>query len=165
MTGWVGFWILLVGVGGLFMLGRYTALFDYMNLVPVVGSSRIPVRYHLWVALGAAILAAVGVDRLARTDLAPVRLRGSVGFAAVLIGLSLVIVISRYVPVWTEGRRWNTPEYQEHFRWLGRELAIAVAPDIGSRRPGLGPGCCGDPVVEASVASGARGVLTRLDHA
>ncbi len=63
---WVGFWVVLAGVGGVFMLGRYTALFDYMNLVPVVGSSRIPVRYHLWVSLAVAVLAAVGVDRLAR---------------------------------------------------------------------------------------------------
>ena len=123
---WVGFWILLVGLGGLFMLGRYTALFDYMNLVPVVGSSRIPVRYHLWVSLAVASLAGVGVDRLARSDLAPVRLRSAVWFAVVLVGLSILIVIPRYLPVLTEARRWSSPEYQEHFRWLGRELTIAV---------------------------------------
>ena len=123
---WVGFWVLLVGVGGWFMLGRYTALFDLMNRVPVVGSSRIPVRYHLWVSLAVAALAGVGVDRLSRTDLQPVRLRGAVGFAAALIGLSVLIVMPRYAPIWTEGRRWDTPEYHEHFRWLGRELALAV---------------------------------------
>ena len=42
------------------------ALFDFMNRVPVVGSSRIPVRYHLWVSLAVAALAGVGVDRLSR---------------------------------------------------------------------------------------------------
>ena len=124
---WVGFWVLLVGVGGLFMLGRYTALFDFMNLVPVVGSSRIPVRYHLWVSLAVAALAGVGVDRLARSDPRPVQLRGAVWFALVLVGLSVLIVIPRYIPVWSEARRWDTPEYQAHFRWLGRELAIGVA--------------------------------------
>ena len=121
---WVGFWVLLAGVGGVFMLGRYTALFDFMNLVPVVGSSRIPVRYHLWVSLAVAVLAAVGVDRLARPG--RVRLRGAVGFAAVLVVASLLIAAPRYIPAWTEARRWNTPEYHEHFQWLGRELTIAI---------------------------------------
>ncbi len=121
---WVGFWVILAGVGGLFMLGRYTALFDEMNRVPVVGSSRIPVRYHLWVSLAVAVLAAVGVDRLARPGW--VRLRGAVGFAAVLVVASLLVAAPRYIPAWTEARKWNTPEYQEHFRWLGRELSIAI---------------------------------------
>ncbi len=57
---WVGSWIILCGLGVLAMLGRYTCLFDYMNLVPIVGSSRIPVRYHLWVSLAVACLASVG---------------------------------------------------------------------------------------------------------
>ena len=39
---WVATWILLAGLGGLFMLGKFTALFDYMNYVPVVGASRDP---------------------------------------------------------------------------------------------------------------------------
>ena len=63
------------GWAALFMLGRFTSLFDYMNRVPVVGSSRIPVRYHLWVSLAVAALAAVGVDRLARPG--RVRLRAA----------------------------------------------------------------------------------------
>ena len=122
---WVGFWVLLAGVGGVFMLGRYTAVFDFMNRVPVVGSSRIPVRYHLWVSLAVAALAGVGVDRLAR--LGVVRLRGALGFAGVLVVAALAIAIPRYLPIWTDARRWNTPEHQEHFRWLGRELALATA--------------------------------------
>ena len=63
---WVAFWVLLAGVGGVLMLGRFTLLFDAMPRVPILGSSRIPVRYHLWVSLAVAALAAVGVDRLAR---------------------------------------------------------------------------------------------------
>ena len=122
---WVGFWVVLAGVGGLFMLGRYSALFDYMNLIPVVGSSRIPVRYHLWVSLAVAVLASVGVDRLGRAG--RVRLRGAVGFAMVLVVAGLMIAAVRYIPAWTEARRWNTPEYREHFQWLGREVAVGVA--------------------------------------
>src|SRR3954452_14563667 len=36
---WVGFWPILAGVGGALMLGRFTALFDLMPHVPIVGSS------------------------------------------------------------------------------------------------------------------------------
>ena len=63
---WVGFWVALAALGAVMMLGRYTFLFDRMNRVPVLGSARIPVRYHLWVTLGVAALASVGVDRLSR---------------------------------------------------------------------------------------------------
>ena len=121
---WVGSWIVLCGVGVLFMLGRYTCLFDYMNLVPIVGSSRIPVRYHLWVSLAVAALAGVGVDRLARPG--RVRLGWAVWFAIAIVAASAAILVHDYIPAWTEARRWSTPEHHEHFRWLGRELAIAL---------------------------------------
>ncbi len=80
---WVAFWVLLAGIGGVLMLGRYTFLLDLMHRVPIVGSSRIPVRFHLWVALATSALAAVGVDRLARPG--AVRLRGAVATAALLV--------------------------------------------------------------------------------
>ena len=57
------------------MLGKFTFLFDHAHRIPVLGSSREPVRFHLWVSLGVAALAAVGVERLgaARRGLAPRR--------------------------------------------------------------------------------------------
>ncbi len=122
---WVGFWILLAGVGVLFMLGKFTALFDSMNLVPIVGSSRIPVRYHLWVSLAVAALGSVGVDRLARPG--KVRLRTAGGVAIALLAASAAILVYDYAPAWMESRRWDTPEHREHFGWLGRELAVASA--------------------------------------
>ena len=57
---WTGFWVFLAAVGCVLMLGKYTFLFDFVNRIPVVGSSREPVRFHLWVALAVAALAAVG---------------------------------------------------------------------------------------------------------
>ena len=48
------------------MLGKFTFLFDLAHRIPVLGSSREPVRFHLWVSLAVAALAAVGVERLAR---------------------------------------------------------------------------------------------------
>ena len=61
------------------MLGRFTFLFDYMHRIPVVGSSRIPVRFHLWVSLAVAALAAVGVDRLCRPGTVSLLRRGDGG--------------------------------------------------------------------------------------
>ncbi len=121
---WVGFWVILLGLGLLFMLGRYTALFDYMNRVPVVGSSRIPVRYHLWVSLAVAALASVGVDRLSRPG--AVRLRSALRASGAVLVASAAILAHDYIPAWTEARRWNAPSHLEHFRWLGRDLAIAL---------------------------------------
>ena len=85
----MGFWVALAALGAVMMLGRYTFLFDRMNRVPVLGSARIPVRYHLWVTLGVAALASVGVDRLARPG--PVRLRGAAWGMLILALVALAI--------------------------------------------------------------------------
>ena len=121
---WVGAWVVLCGVGMLLMLGRYTCVFDYMNRIPVVGSSRIPVRYHLWVSLAVAALAGVGVDRLARPG--RVRLGPAAWFSLAIVGVSALVMAREYLPAWTDARRWSTPEHREHFRWLGREIALAL---------------------------------------
>ncbi len=63
---WANFWVILIGLAAILMLGNFTILYDRANLIPVLGSSREPVRFHLWVALGVAALAAVGVQRLSR---------------------------------------------------------------------------------------------------
>jgi len=122
---WTNFWVLVVGVGSVLMLGRYTYLFDFAHRVPVLGSSREPVRFHLWVSLGVAALSAVGVERLLRLGF--VSLRGALILAAVLVGLSIPIMVFIYTPVWTEPRRWNKPVHLAHFAWLGRELLMATS--------------------------------------
>lgn len=121
---WVAFWVLLAGLGGLLMLGRYTALLDHAHRVPVLGSSRIPVRFHLWVALAAAALAGVGVDRLARPD--RVRLRWAVGLAALLVVVSLPIMLYEYTPALAHPERWPKPYLQLRFGWLREELISAT---------------------------------------
>lgn len=126
---WVAFWVATAMLGGLLMLGRFTFLFDFMHWIPVVGSSRIPVRYDLWVALAVAALAAVGVDRLSRPGV--VRLGPALKFVAALVALSVLILIYLYAPAWTESRRWNTSRHILHFNWLAREVGIAVARAAG----------------------------------
>ncbi len=64
---------------------------------------------------------------------------------------SLLIAAPRYIPAWTEARRWNTPEHQEHFRWLGRELAIAVGRTTLLVGPGLGVRRGGEPQVRPTA--------------
>ena len=63
---WVSFWVILIGIGCLLMLGKFTFLFDHAHRLPVIGSSREPVRFHVWVSLGVAALAACGVERIGR---------------------------------------------------------------------------------------------------
>ena len=116
---------LLTITGWLLMLGRFTFLFDYANRIPVAGSSRVPVRLHLWVSLGVAGLAAVGVERLRRPGV--VSLRGAVALTAGLVVASLPILAYVYWPVWVETRAWTTPYHLNRYRWLGREMATAAA--------------------------------------
>ena len=121
---WAGFWVLLAAIGGVLMLGKYTFLFDLANKVPVAGSSREPVRFHLWVSLAVAALAAVGVERLARPDFVP--LRSASILVAALIAASIPVLLYVYAPVWTEPGRWTTPYHLARYRWLGQELRSAA---------------------------------------
>ncbi|MDX2038539.1 MAG: YfhO family protein [Isosphaeraceae bacterium] len=119
----IAFWVFVAGFSLLLMLGRFTFLFDHLHRVPILGSSRIPVRFHLWMSLAIAALAAAGVDRIIR--LGSVRLRSAFGFATLLVVASIPLLYYAYEPIWTEPKRWNTAYHAARFAWLGRELAIA----------------------------------------
>jgi hypothetical protein len=121
---WTNFWVILIGLGAILMLGRFTFLYDRANHIPVLGSSREPVRFHLWVALGVAALAAVGVERLSRPG--AVSLRGGLILAGVLVTLSIPIMIYIYTPVWAEPNRWIKPYHRNRYHWLGTELTMAL---------------------------------------
>ena len=125
---WICFWLFLAGVGGVLMLGKFTFLFDLAHKIPVLGSSREPVRFHLWVSLAVAALAAVGVERLARPG--SVLLRGALVLTAALVVASIPILLYVYAPVWTEPRRWTQPYHLARYQWLGRELSLAAARNV-----------------------------------
>jgi hypothetical protein len=80
---WLGFWLSLGGLGLLLMLGKYNVLFDFATRVPILNSTRIPVRFFLWVELAVAALAAAGTQRL--IDREVVRWRWPVGAMGVII--------------------------------------------------------------------------------
>ncbi len=121
---WVNFWVLVACVGGVLMFGKFTFLFDYANWIPVLGSSREPVRFHLWVAFAVGALASVGVERLARPG--QVRLRPALLMAGTLVLASIPILVYVYATVWTEPGRWHQPYHLDRFRWLGAELRAAT---------------------------------------
>jgi hypothetical protein len=59
-----GFFALVAVLGLCLSLGRYTGLFEALYGVPGLSQFRIPTRFLLWWALGAAVLAGLGLDRL-----------------------------------------------------------------------------------------------------
>ena len=120
---WVAFWVLLAGLGGVLMLGRFTLLFDHAHQIPILGSSRIPVRFHLWVSLAVAALAGVGIDRLEQGG--PVRLRGAFFLIGFIVAASVPILLYVYSPILGGENVWTKPYHASRYRWLGRELTIA----------------------------------------
>ena len=122
---WVSGWIVLGTLGALLMLGRYTVLFDALRSVPILGSSRIPVRYHLWVTMAVAALAATGVDRLSRPG--KVRLGPALGVLGVLMALSAALLVYIYIPFWNDPRNWSNPRLVPRSRWLLEQLLGSTA--------------------------------------
>ena len=125
---WVASWLIVTAVGILLILGRFTFLMDLLPKVPLIGSGRIPVRYHLWVAMATSALAAVGVDRLGRIrlGLGPVSVRTAWICLGTLGLISIPILLYAYSPVWNEPYRWNTRYHQLRYQWLAWEWIEAV---------------------------------------
>jgi hypothetical protein len=121
---WASFWVILAALGGILMLGRFTFLFDFAHRIPMAGSSREPVRFHLWVSLAVAALAALGVDRLSRPG--KVSIRGAYLLALVLVAVSIPILAYVYSPIWTEPDRWRDQVHLDLFRRLRNELIRAT---------------------------------------
>ncbi len=126
---WAAFWLIIAVLGSVLMLGRFTILFDVAHRIPVIGSSRIPVRFHLWVSLAVAALGAIGADRLARPG--SVNLRGAIATIAWLTLLSIPILLYLYWPVWSAPNRWTKPYHVSRYAWLGRELSVAAVRTAG----------------------------------
>lgn len=120
---WGAFWPILATVSGLLMLGRFTFLMDHAHKIPVLGSSRIPVRFHLWLSLAVAALAAIGADRIARDG--PVRLRWGTLTILGLVLASIPIMLVIYAPAFAVPDPWPKPYHQDRYRWLGEELIIS----------------------------------------
>lgn len=66
-----GFFALLAVCGLALSLGRFTGFYELLHQIPLLRQFRIPTRFLLWWAFGAAVLAGLGVERLvgSRQDL------------------------------------------------------------------------------------------------
>lgn len=64
----VTFCSLLIGVGAVLALGRFSPLFVALSWVPAVNVFRCPARYSYLVSLGVSIGAAFGLERLCRSQ-------------------------------------------------------------------------------------------------
>jgi hypothetical protein len=64
-----------------FALGPLTPLFDLYRLLPLLGAFRVPSRILVLTDFSFALLAAIALDTLARSDLPPVRARAARGLA------------------------------------------------------------------------------------
>ena len=106
------------------MLGKFTCLFDYAHRLPVLGSSREPVRFHVWVSLGVAALAATGVERLGRPGV--VSLRSGLILAGVLVALSIPIMIYIYIAGLDRARALDRAVPPRPIPLAGRELSTAT---------------------------------------
>ena len=61
-----GFFVALAGLALLLVLGRYTALFQFLYQVPGLDYFRIPTRFLQWLAFALAVLSGFGLDALLR---------------------------------------------------------------------------------------------------
>ena len=87
-----GFFAALALVGMVLALGKYTAIFSLLYEVPGLSFFRIPTRFLLWFALGAAVLCGLGVDQIMRID----RHRRTSGWL-LAGGLGIIVALSLYI--------------------------------------------------------------------
>lgn len=118
---WVGLWVFMAFISVVFMLGRFTFVMDFWHRVPLLGSSRIPVRYHLWVTFAIAALASQAID-MAIAGREKLYLKMPLATLGLLATLAGCIFAWGMTPWWTEARRWTSPYHLERNRWLADEL-------------------------------------------
>ena len=90
-----GYFVLLCVLGLALSLGRFTGFFELLHEVPLLRQFRIPTRFLIWWAFGAAVLSGLGVDRLVRSR-QPVRAPWravSILLAVVIVGVSLAMAL------------------------------------------------------------------------
>lgn len=120
---WVGMWLFMGFISAVFMLGRFTLVMDFWHRIPVLGSSRIPVRYHLWATMATAALASQGISLILEEQ--RLKLRRPLLLLAFFAALATAIFAWGMIPWWTEAGRWTTTYHRDRNAWLTRELLIS----------------------------------------
>ncbi len=136
------FFVALCVLALLLSLGKYTTLYNLIYQLPGLSSFRIPTRFLLWWALGGAVLAGLGLDRLlgggGGSTSIPRSSRGwTVGWGIILIvGLGCMLWLNRHafpseIGQWlTRSSEADTPliRFSRELGWdLLRLLAMTAA--------------------------------------
>lgn len=121
--GQVGFFAVLALAGLVLALGQYTAIFSVFYQIPGFSLFRIPTRFLLWFAVGAAVLCGLGLDQVLRQP----RPRPANGWlvAAVLGVASAGLLWAGGVALLGDGA--EPTRYIHHVRGDGLRLVGAMA--------------------------------------
>ncbi|MFM1802441.1 MAG: hypothetical protein RJA81_1793, partial [Planctomycetota bacterium] len=122
---WVGMWVFIGFMAAIFMLGRFTFVMDFWHKVPILGSSRIPVRYHLWATLAAAALASMGLSNLSNPS-DKFKIKVVAIPIVILLTTATILFIWTMIPWWTESGRWSSSYHRDRNQWLTRELIVSM---------------------------------------
>lgn len=122
---WVGMWVFIGFVSAVFMLGRFTIVMDFWHHIPILGSSRIPVRYHLWATMATAALASQGISSLLTSE-EKVRSLKQVWIISLTALLGITLFAWTMITWWTDASRWKTTYHTERNQWLSIELAVSA---------------------------------------
>ena len=151
---WANFWVMLIGVGCLLMLGG------------LLFCTTMPIGCQCSAARGAGAVPHVGFAGCGgagglrrRTVGRPgaVSLKNGLIVAAILVAVSIPIMIYIYAVVWTRPKEWTEAYHLVRYRWLGRELAIAAARTaILAFRPGWSHGAPRRQSTRPAVRGGPR---------
>lgn len=92
----VGFWLLLVVVSGLFMLGDYLPGFRVLYYLPLINRFRVPSRHAFEFTFGLSVLSAFGWDALFQF-IARCKRAGKISESKAIVPCLLALVIGAFV--------------------------------------------------------------------
>lgn len=148
---------LLTVLGLMLSLGQFSGLFETLYAVPGLRQFRIPTRFLMWWAFGAAALAGLGLDRMLR-DQRPLRSGSVVLVAQLLVVLTAVVMLPGEAPslsaeAGTIWQRWTadvsadlwravpllligillmSPSVMRAGRWIGPLILLVTFADLRS---------------------------------
>lgn len=175
----VPFWVLIVFISYIFALGQTTSIYPFLfNNVPTFDLFQAPVRWHIWMVFGLAVLAGIGIQAWGRgywlffsTRLA---IAGGIGAAVLAIfiaprfldventtGLQVLIAAVALTGIFGAVAGVLTllqPERESRgYGWWGFAVLVFVAADLIWAARGLNPtvpAAFYDPLPAADRASG-----------
>ncbi|MGQ9909819.1 MAG: YfhO family protein [Candidatus Flexifilum sp.] len=182
LTRGAGLWALVILIGFVFALGRYTPIFPFFyQVVPTFDLFQAPVRWHLWTVTGLSVLAAFGVERWSSSSRLRRWSKRGLAIAAALLLVGVIASGTGGGAVAVLGRGLITPSLmlgavgtlllfvptsgaapRQRRRWL-IAVCIVTAVDLALASHGLNPTV--DPQFFLPRSDGAATMRSYLDAA